>query len=111
MDNNIRNIIFSYWSPSKEAEEQVRYVTVLSMVIQELEDIATQLVDESRMYRIQDILLSEIVTVSWGQEALKKLHLSYGIRSLIDRRNQYIRNGFNKKKAWRRMMRHAKRLY
>ena len=97
MDHNIRDIVFSYWSPFKEFKERVDYARTLILLTEEID-----------CEKLNDTIINEVVTVPWGRGAYKKLDMLYEIVYLISIRDLYLCRGFNKEQAWRLMMTHVK---
>ena len=93
LDQDVRDIIFSYWSPSKTIEERRLYVVNIMHFICALDPTLNFAKEEKR-------LLDTIVTVPWGKAAYKHHDLMGDLRFAVYQMGEYVRNGFTEEQAW-----------
>ena len=98
----ICDIVFAYWSPSKEVKQRVEYSASLMFLLEALEDHDTSYNEAT------NCLLNKIVTVPWGKIAYTKFEAILEVRFMIAYRDDYLTKGFNREQAWRLMMTHIR---
>ena len=103
LPSEICDIVFSYWSPSKEVKKRVDYSASVMLILDALSDHAEEVYNHER-----ECLINKIVTVPWGKRAYEKFEAILEARYMVNVRNKYLNNGFNKEQAWRLMMTHIR---
>ena len=103
LPNEICDIVFSYWSPSKEVKQRVDYSASQMLILEALEAHP-----EARYNEAKECLLNKIVTVPWGKIAYTKFEAILEARYMVHQRNKYLCKGFNREQAWRLMMTHIR---
>ena len=106
LPSEICDIVFSYWSPSKEIKKRVDYSASMMYLLEALSDKRASVYEEAKA-----CLINKIVTVPWGRKAYEKFELVLEARYMVHVRNKYLGNGFNEEQAWRLMMTHIRQFH
>ena len=104
----ICDIVFAYWSPSKEIKKRVDYSASIMFLVDALAEHNPEYTEATDPNEASECLLNKIVTVPWGKIAYTKFEAILEVRFMIAYRDDYLTKGFNREQAWRLMMTHVR---